>query len=125
MSCICMSGNRRSRPRRAFETPEGHTVEYDEYGAVVGVELMGVRSAVDGGESFSSLGRLRKLRQVRCGRFWRRRRRADRRALRSTGVCLASLLWPHTVVGDETEICLRALDLMAGTVGGVKMWHCE
>ena len=28
-------------PAKAFETPEGHTVEYDEHGAVVGLELMG------------------------------------------------------------------------------------
>jgi uncharacterized protein YuzE len=27
-------------PARALETPEGHTVEYDEQGAVVGLELM-------------------------------------------------------------------------------------
>ncbi len=33
-------------PAKAFETPEGHTVEYDEHGAVVGLELMGVRRAV-------------------------------------------------------------------------------
>jgi uncharacterized protein YuzE len=34
-------------PAKAFETTEGHTVEYDEQGAVVGLELMGVRSAVE------------------------------------------------------------------------------
>jgi uncharacterized protein YuzE len=32
---------------KAFETPEGHTVEYDEHGAVVGLELMGVRGALE------------------------------------------------------------------------------
>jgi uncharacterized protein YuzE len=34
---------------KAFETPEGHTVEYDENGAVVGLELMGVRRAIEDG----------------------------------------------------------------------------
>ena len=38
-------------PARALETPEGHTVEYDDKGAVVGLELMGVRGALErGGE---------------------------------------------------------------------------
>lgn len=37
------------QPAKAFETPEGHTVEYDERGAVVGLELMGVRRAVESG----------------------------------------------------------------------------
>jgi len=32
---------------RALDTPEGHTVEYDEQGAVVGLELMGVRGALE------------------------------------------------------------------------------
>lgn len=30
-------------PAQAFETPEGHVVEYDEDGAVIGLELMNVR----------------------------------------------------------------------------------
>lgn len=30
-------------PARALETPEGHTVEYDEHGAVIGLELLNVR----------------------------------------------------------------------------------
>ena len=30
-------------PARALETPEGHTVEYDEGGAVLGLELLNVR----------------------------------------------------------------------------------
>ena len=34
-------------PARALETPEGHTVEYDEHGAIVGLELMGVRGALE------------------------------------------------------------------------------
>ena len=42
-------GQPKKPPAKAFETPDGHTVEYDEHGAVVGVELMGVRSVVDGG----------------------------------------------------------------------------
>jgi uncharacterized protein YuzE len=33
-------------PAKALETPEGHTVEYDERGAIVGLELMGVRGAL-------------------------------------------------------------------------------
>jgi uncharacterized protein YuzE len=32
---------------KALETPEGHTVEYDEHGAIVGLELMGVRGALN------------------------------------------------------------------------------
>ena len=47
MCCSCMSGSPRSRLAKAFETSEGHTVEYDEHGAVVGLELMGVRRAVE------------------------------------------------------------------------------
>ena len=34
-------------PAKAFETLEGHTVAYDADGAVVGLELMGVRRAVE------------------------------------------------------------------------------
>jgi uncharacterized protein YuzE len=34
-------------PAKALETPEGHTVEYDEHGAIVGLELMGVRGALE------------------------------------------------------------------------------
>ncbi len=33
-------------PARALETSEGHTVEYDQDGAVVGLELMGVRGVL-------------------------------------------------------------------------------
>ncbi|MGH2954922.1 MAG: DUF2283 domain-containing protein [Solirubrobacterales bacterium] len=33
-------------PARALETPEGHTVEYDEQGAVIGLELMNVRTTL-------------------------------------------------------------------------------
>ena len=36
-------------PAKAFETAEGHTVEYDEHGVVVGLELMGVRGTVESG----------------------------------------------------------------------------
>jgi uncharacterized protein YuzE len=34
-------------PARALETSEGHTVEYDEHGAIVGLELIGVRGALE------------------------------------------------------------------------------
>lgn len=44
-------GEPKERPAKAFETPEGHTVEYDERGAVVGLELMGVRRAIEGGDA--------------------------------------------------------------------------
>ena len=40
-------GKPKEPPAKAFETPEGHTVEYDEHGAVVGLELMGVRRTVE------------------------------------------------------------------------------
>ena len=35
------------KPARAVETPEGHLVEYDERGAVIGLELMNVRWALE------------------------------------------------------------------------------
>jgi uncharacterized protein YuzE len=34
-------------PARALETPEGHTVEYDQHDAIVGLELIGVRAALE------------------------------------------------------------------------------
>ena len=34
----------------ALETPEGHIVEYDDHGAIVGLELMGVRAMLDRNE---------------------------------------------------------------------------
>jgi uncharacterized protein YuzE len=34
---------KRQRPGRAYETPEGHVVEYDEHGAVVSIELLNTR----------------------------------------------------------------------------------
>jgi uncharacterized protein YuzE len=34
-------------PAKAIETSEGHTVEYDEQGAIIGLELMGVRSSLE------------------------------------------------------------------------------
>lgn len=34
-------------PTDAFETPEGHNVEYDEQGRVTGLVLYGVRHALD------------------------------------------------------------------------------
>jgi uncharacterized protein YuzE len=32
---------------KTLETPEGHTVEYDEHGAIIGLELMGVRGLLE------------------------------------------------------------------------------
>jgi uncharacterized protein YuzE len=32
---------------RALETSEGHTVEYDEHGAIIGLELMNVRGTLE------------------------------------------------------------------------------
>lgn len=40
-------GPPKSPAARAIETPEGHTVEYDEQGAIVGLELAGVRGALE------------------------------------------------------------------------------
>jgi uncharacterized protein YuzE len=37
-------------PAKTLETPEGHIVEYDEHGAIVGLELMGVRGMLDRNE---------------------------------------------------------------------------
>jgi uncharacterized protein YuzE len=34
-------------PASALETPEGHIVEYDEHGSVVGLELLNVRWSLD------------------------------------------------------------------------------
>ncbi len=36
-----------SEPARAIETPEGHIVEYDDHGAVIGLELLSVTSILD------------------------------------------------------------------------------
>ena len=36
-------------PAKALETPEGHVVEYDESGAVVALELLNVRWALQRG----------------------------------------------------------------------------
>jgi antitoxin YefM len=36
-----------SPPAKALEMPEGHTVEYDEHGAIIGLELMGVRCGLE------------------------------------------------------------------------------
>jgi len=35
------------QPAKTLETPEGHTVEYDEHGAIIGLELMGVRGLLE------------------------------------------------------------------------------
>jgi uncharacterized protein YuzE len=40
---LSVGGPRHQPPRDAFETPEGHVVEYDERGELVAVELMNVR----------------------------------------------------------------------------------
>jgi uncharacterized protein YuzE len=37
-------------PAKTLETSEGHIVEYDEHGAIVGLELMGVRAMLDRNE---------------------------------------------------------------------------
>src|ERR1700733_14220343 len=40
-------GEPKAPPARALETPEGHPVEYDEQGAIIGLELIGVRGTLD------------------------------------------------------------------------------
>jgi uncharacterized protein YuzE len=40
-------GEPNGQPAKALETAEGHTVEYDERGAVIGLELMDVRRALE------------------------------------------------------------------------------
>jgi uncharacterized protein YuzE len=40
-------GSPNGPPAKALETPEGHTVEYDGHGAIVGLELMGVRGTLE------------------------------------------------------------------------------
>ncbi len=40
-------GEPKDPPARALETPEGHTVEYDEGGSIVGLELAGVRATLE------------------------------------------------------------------------------
>lgn len=40
-------GKPKDPPARALETPEGHTIEYDEHGLIVGLELTGVRAALE------------------------------------------------------------------------------
>lgn len=40
---LSVGGPRREPPHNAFETPEGHVVEYGESGELVAVELMNVR----------------------------------------------------------------------------------
>jgi uncharacterized protein YuzE len=41
-------------PAKTLETPEGHTVEYDDHGAVIGLELMGVRGPWTAMATFNS-----------------------------------------------------------------------
>lgn len=45
MCSICTFGPPEASPAEALETPEGHTVEYDEHGAIIGLEPMGVGGA--------------------------------------------------------------------------------
>ncbi|HTZ63709.1 MAG TPA: DUF2283 domain-containing protein [Solirubrobacteraceae bacterium] len=40
-------GEPNGQPAKALETAEGHTVEYDERGAVIGLELMDVGRALE------------------------------------------------------------------------------
>lgn len=40
---LYLSVGRSREPADAFETPEGHNVEYDEHGRVVGLVLLNVR----------------------------------------------------------------------------------
>jgi len=40
-------GTPKGPPAKTLETPEGHTVEYDDHGAIVGLELMGVRGTLE------------------------------------------------------------------------------
>lgn len=42
-----ISGPREVLAARAYETPEGHVVEYDEAGALVALELVDVRVALE------------------------------------------------------------------------------
>jgi len=35
---------------KTLETPEGHTVEYDDHDAIIGLELMGVQAMLDRNE---------------------------------------------------------------------------
>jgi uncharacterized protein YuzE len=35
---------------KTLETPEGHTVEYDEHDTIIGLELMGVQAILDRNE---------------------------------------------------------------------------
>lgn len=42
-----VSGPSRASAATAYETPEGHIVEYDEAGAMIAVELVNVRRALD------------------------------------------------------------------------------
>lgn len=59
-------------PARSLETPEGHTVEYDERGAITGLELLNVRWALerDGKLTELAAGRARRRgvdARHRCG----------------------------------------------------------
>jgi uncharacterized protein YuzE len=40
-------GKPKDPPAKALETPEGHTIEYDEHGSIVGLELIGEKAALE------------------------------------------------------------------------------
>jgi uncharacterized protein YuzE len=42
-----VNGPRKALPARAYETPEGHVVEYDEAGEMIALELVNVRRALE------------------------------------------------------------------------------
>jgi uncharacterized protein YuzE len=44
---LAVGGPRDVLPAEALETPEGHVIEYDESGAVIALELVNVRWALD------------------------------------------------------------------------------
>jgi uncharacterized protein YuzE len=45
---LCLHvGEPKDPSARALETPEGHTIAYDQDGAIIGLELMGVRSTLE------------------------------------------------------------------------------
>jgi uncharacterized protein YuzE len=44
---LYLSVGKPREPTEAFETPEGHNVEYDKEGKVMGLVLYGVRHALD------------------------------------------------------------------------------
>lgn len=39
-------GSPQASPAKALETPDGHTIEYNKRGTLIGLELMGLASAL-------------------------------------------------------------------------------